>query len=363
MATRKMQLPADYEEDEERALSVQVAIGDGAHWARWAWRACDAWALADMARAAFADIAPEACWLFRHPLLSFGTCRMSDTFALDGVSFCSLQITMSLSLVAVRGTLSTGGCSRVSLQQGGPKLWGTWRFAVAVRGNRGGAHARRWRCCGGTQQRWATGWRATWRPALPSAKRCWRRRRPHTGFARSSAASGPAPGNASSAAAASTRSVTGASEPPPTPRHRCTDFKIAPVGARSAPLWRAACARETAGIICAAGSFPAAASGRCSTIFARIKAPVRPRHVSAQVGRTRDSLRITDEGPAGMFVNNSGYVHDLVALRRVRPECIALQGRPTAEHCWFRGYAWSIAVCSRCGTHLVSGPQPLFFFV
>ena len=25
-----------------------------------------------------------------------------------------------------------------------------------------------------------------------------------------------------------------------------------------------------------------------------------------QIGRTRDSLRITDEGPAGMFVNNTG---------------------------------------------------------
>ena len=27
---------------------------------------------------------------------------------------------------------------------------------------------------------------------------------------------------------------------------------------------------------------------------------------AAQIGRTKDSLRITDEGPAGMFVNNSG---------------------------------------------------------
>lgn len=27
---------------------------------------------------------------------------------------------------------------------------------------------------------------------------------------------------------------------------------------------------------------------------------------AVQIGRTRDSLRITDEGPAGMFVNNTG---------------------------------------------------------
>lgn len=49
----------------------------------------------------------------------------------------------------------------------------------------------------------------------------------------------------------------------------------------------------------------------------------------------------------------AGYVHDLVALRQIRPDSVSLQGHPTAEYSWFRGYAWTIAVCSHCGAHLV----------
>ena len=37
-------------------------VRDGAgYWAPWAWRACDAWSLADTARRLFADVAPEVC--------------------------------------------------------------------------------------------------------------------------------------------------------------------------------------------------------------------------------------------------------------------------------------------------------------
>ncbi len=53
----------------------------------------------------------------------------------------------------------------------------------------------------------------------------------------------------------------------------------------------------------------------------------------------------------------AGYVHDLVALRQIRPHSVSLQGRPTAEYSWFKGYAWTIAVCANCGTHLVSNIQ------
>ncbi|KAK9902627.1 hypothetical protein WJX75_000490 [Coccomyxa subellipsoidea] len=71
-----------------------------------------------------------------------------------------------------------------------------------------------------------------------------------------------------------------------------------------------------------------------------------------EIGRAKDSLRITDEGPAGMFVNQGGYVHDLVALRGVRSGSVGLQGRPTTDCSWFRGYAWTIAVCAHCSMHL-----------
>ena len=50
---------------------------------------------------------------------------------------------------------------------------------------------------------------------------------------------------------------------------------------------------------------------------------------------------------------HAGYVHDLVALRAVRAGCLVLQGVETLEHSWFPGYAWTIACCSACGSHLV----------
>lgn len=53
----------------------------------------------------------------------------------------------------------------------------------------------------------------------------------------------------------------------------------------------------------------------------------------------------------------AGYVHDLVALRGVRPGSVGLQGRPTTDCSWFRGYAWTIAVCAHCSMHLVRASQ------
>ncbi len=68
-------------------------------------------------------------------------------------------------------------------------------------------------------------------------------------------------------------------------------------------------------------------------------------------------LAVSDEGTGGLFVNPSGYVHDVVAIRHIEAEKVMLLGRPSQEHSWFPGYAWTIANCGACGSHLV-GPPP-----
>ena len=65
---------------------------------------------------------------------------------------------------------------------------------------------------------------------------------------------------------------------------------------------------------------------------------------------------MTHEGTGGLFVNSSGYVHDVVAIRHIEAEKVMLLGRPSQEHSWFPGYAWTIANCGACGSHLVGSP-------
>ncbi|KAL6759698.1 PUA-like domain-containing protein [Haematococcus lacustris] len=73
----------------------------------------------------------------------------------------------------------------------------------------------------------------------------------------------------------------------------------------------------------------------------------------AEVAHASDSLAMTQEGVAAAFVNAHGYVHDMVTLSSLAHEdAVAHLGAPTAEHCWFPGYAWTICLCNECGAHL-----------
>jgi len=56
------------------------------------------------------------------------------------------------------------------------------------------------------------------------------------------------------------------------------------------------------------------------------------------------------EGPISAYVNPGGYVHQTITLRKTTG--LTLEGNPCTEHSWFPGYAWTIAGCRRCGTHM-----------
>jgi hypothetical protein len=61
-------------------------------------------------------------------------------------------------------------------------------------------------------------------------------------------------------------------------------------------------------------------------------------------------------------VNPHGFVFRIGCYREAPG--MARRGLAVAEHSWFSGYAWQIALCSRCSAHLgwaFSGASPSFY--
>uniref|UniRef100_A0A8D2PWR6 Cereblon n=1 Tax=Zosterops lateralis melanops TaxID=1220523 RepID=A0A8D2PWR6_ZOSLA len=50
------------------------------------------------------------------------------------------------------------------------------------------------------------------------------------------------------------------------------------------------------------------------------------------------------------YVNPHGYIHETLTVYKASN--LSLSGRPSTEHSWFPGYAWTIAQCRICGSHM-----------
>ncbi|XP_063282725.1 protein cereblon isoform X2 [Pelobates fuscus] len=55
-------------------------------------------------------------------------------------------------------------------------------------------------------------------------------------------------------------------------------------------------------------------------------------------------------GPMAAYVNPHGYVHETLTVYRAFN--LTLVGRASTENTWFPGFAWTIAQCSICGSHM-----------
>ncbi|XP_072308825.1 protein cereblon isoform X1 [Eucyclogobius newberryi] len=55
-------------------------------------------------------------------------------------------------------------------------------------------------------------------------------------------------------------------------------------------------------------------------------------------------------GPMAAYVNPHGYVHETLTVYKANN--LGLVGRPSTLHSWFPGYAWTIAQCRTCGSHM-----------
>lgn len=56
-------------------------------------------------------------------------------------------------------------------------------------------------------------------------------------------------------------------------------------------------------------------------------------------------------GTAGNYVNEHGFIHHTVTLRKVDGDVLCV-GRSERRDSWFPGYSWQIALCSICSEHL-----------
>uniref|UniRef100_A0A7S4UPL4 Protein cereblon n=1 Tax=Guillardia theta TaxID=55529 RepID=A0A7S4UPL4_GUITH len=64
----------------------------------------------------------------------------------------------------------------------------------------------------------------------------------------------------------------------------------------------------------------------------------------------KQSFCMSAEGPVSVYVNPAGVVHSTVTFYAARN--LRLIGERSTQHSWFPGYAWRIAVCANCGTHM-----------
>ncbi|KAM4721659.1 protein cereblon [Rhinophrynus dorsalis] len=55
-------------------------------------------------------------------------------------------------------------------------------------------------------------------------------------------------------------------------------------------------------------------------------------------------------GPMAAYVNPHGYVHETLTVYKAFN--LSLVGRPSTENTWFPGFAWTIAQCRVCGSHM-----------
>ncbi|GLJ30781.1 hypothetical protein SUGI_0610650 [Cryptomeria japonica] len=68
------------------------------------------------------------------------------------------------------------------------------------------------------------------------------------------------------------------------------------------------------------------------------------------IARRRNMLVMSTDGPVGAYVNAYGFVHEILTLYNTKG--LALSGQAETEHSWFPGYAWTVAHCSVCDSHM-----------
>jgi hypothetical protein len=70
--------------------------------------------------------------------------------------------------------------------------------------------------------------------------------------------------------------------------------------------------------------------------------------------------------PTAVFANPHGLVFEIVTVRDA--DGVMLLDPAAHEHSWFPGYAWRVALCGGCSSHVgwsfhaTAGQEPVLFF-
>lgn len=52
------------------------------------------------------------------------------------------------------------------------------------------------------------------------------------------------------------------------------------------------------------------------------------------------------------YCNPAGYIHETLTVHKTADTAVKMVDRASTEFSWFPGYAWQIAVCRECDTHI-----------
>lgn len=52
------------------------------------------------------------------------------------------------------------------------------------------------------------------------------------------------------------------------------------------------------------------------------------------------------------YCNPAGYIHETLTVHKTMKSATRMVDRPSSDFSWFPGYAWQIAVCSTCSSHI-----------
>ncbi|XP_066582632.1 protein cereblon [Prorops nasuta] len=69
------------------------------------------------------------------------------------------------------------------------------------------------------------------------------------------------------------------------------------------------------------------------------------------IGKQSDIFPMSKEGPQSAYCNSSGVIHETVTFYHAQG-LILSNSPPSTECSWFPGYAWTIANCKHCGSHM-----------
>jgi len=58
------------------------------------------------------------------------------------------------------------------------------------------------------------------------------------------------------------------------------------------------------------------------------------------------------EGTAGNYVNEHGFIHQVVTLREIEEQEVISVGGTFVQNSYFPGYSWTVTYCVRCGALL-----------
>lgn len=71
-----------------------------------------------------------------------------------------------------------------------------------------------------------------------------------------------------------------------------------------------------------------------------------------KIAMYNDIFAMSKDAVNANYCNPAGYVHETLTVNKTFESAVQMVDRPSTEFSWFPGYAWQIAICKKCFTHV-----------